>query len=406
MSTIHLSQSQARRFLLHRHGLFGPYRFSGKPGIMEFIRQVGCVQFDPIDVCGKNAELVLQSRISPFSKGMLSELLYEDRALVDYFDKNLAIFPVEDWKYFSRTRDHYRRYGKSKIEVDAVVDRVVEEIHRRGALCSRDLDMAEKVDWHWSHTRLSRAALESLYFQGDLVIHHKAGTSKYYALAKDVLPMEILSEPNPYMDDDEFLQWRIRRRIGAVGLLWNRPSDAWLAIDGLRSDSRRKAFDALLDAGGIRSVQVEGIPEPFYYLPEAQGDMDDILSDALVDSNRMELIAPLDNLMWDRRLIQSVFGFSYKWEIYTPVAQRKYGYYVLPMLFGENFIGRAELVCDRKKKELKISKVWLEPSVEADDRTLSAMRGCFRRFAAFNDCTKVVGKLRPIMEHAESPQES
>lgn len=395
-----LSMPQARRFILYRHGLLGPNRFSGKQGIMDFVRQVGCIQFDPIDVCGKNAELVIQSRVFPVSKRMLYDLLYEDRALVDYFDKNLAIFPIEDWKYFNRTRQWYQRYGKSKAEVDSVADRVVEEIRHKGFLSSRDLDMDDKVDWHWSHTRLSRAALESLYFQGRLVIHHKAGSSKYYALAEDCLPAEILAEGNPYTDDDAYLAWWIRRRIGAVGLLWNRPSDAWLAIDGLTSEKRKKAFSALLEADSIRPVLVDGISEPLYYLTEAQEDMDLILA---ADSEiggvtpRMELIAPLDNLLWDRKLIQRLFDFSYKWEIYTPQDQRTYGYYVLPILYGEQFIGRAELVCDRKHGELKIVNVWLERDTEVTGPLLSTMRECFRRFARYNDCPKVVGKLRPII---------
>lgn len=424
MSMVQLSKVQARRFLLSWHGLAGPYRFFGKAGVMAFIRQVGCVQFDPIDVCGKNAELVLQSRIPGFSKRMLYELLYEDRRLIDYFDKNLAIFSVDDWKYFNRTREYYRRYGKSKAQVDAVAPQVIDEIHRRGFVCSKDLDLPEKVDWHWSHTRLSRAALESLYFQGRLVIHHKVGTTKYYALAEDILPLESLSDINPCRDDDEFFQWWIRRRIGAVGLLWNRPSDAWLGIDDLRSEARRRTFDSLLEAGSIRPVRITGVSEPFYYLPEAQPLMDSVIADVSVciDSRvgvntsgsmggtfsdvkmgvsevsmpepRMELIAPLDNLLWDRRLIEKLFDFSYKWEIYTPAAQRKYGYYVLPVLYGEQFIGRAELVCDRKNQELNIQGVWLEPGIVFDDPLKFVMRECFRRFATFNDCTKVVGRLQ------------
>ncbi|WP_245947993.1 hypothetical protein [Paenibacillus sambharensis] len=80
---IQLTKRQARQFLLLKHGLLGEYKFSGKQGVLDFVRQASCIQFDPIDVCGKNAEVVLQSRIKGFTKGMLAELLYEDRSLVD-----------------------------------------------------------------------------------------------------------------------------------------------------------------------------------------------------------------------------------------------------------------------------------------------------------------------------------
>ncbi len=109
---ITLTNRQARQFILRKQGLLGTYRFQGKQGALQYVRQAGCIQFDPVDVCGKNAELVLQSRVKGFTKGMLYELLYEDRRLVDYPDKNLSIWPVEDWPYFERYRRAAREGGR------------------------------------------------------------------------------------------------------------------------------------------------------------------------------------------------------------------------------------------------------------------------------------------------------
>lgn len=117
MTTYTFTQKQARNFLLLKHGLIGKYKYKGKDGVRSYIRQAGCIQFDPIDVCGKNAELVLQSRVQGFTKEMLYQLLYEDRKLIDYFDKNMSIFCVEDWKYFSRTREQYCHFGRSLEEI-------------------------------------------------------------------------------------------------------------------------------------------------------------------------------------------------------------------------------------------------------------------------------------------------
>ena len=94
-----LSNKQARQFILLKQGLIDNYKFSSKQGVIDFIKQAGCIQFDPIDICGKNAELVLQSRVKGFKKIMLYDLLYENRKLVDYFDKNLSIISIDDWKY-------------------------------------------------------------------------------------------------------------------------------------------------------------------------------------------------------------------------------------------------------------------------------------------------------------------
>lgn len=94
---IRLTNRQARQFMLLKQGLLGEYRFAGRQGALEYVRQAGCIQFDPVDACGKNAELTLQSRVKGFTKQMLQELLYQDRSLVDYPDKNLSIIAVEDW---------------------------------------------------------------------------------------------------------------------------------------------------------------------------------------------------------------------------------------------------------------------------------------------------------------------
>ncbi len=108
-----LTKPQARTFILVKQGLLGGYRFSGKEGAYAYVRQAGCIQYDPVDVCGKNAELTLQSRVKGFRKSMLAELLYKDRLLVDYADKELSIWPAEDWPYFSRYRERSRALGAS-----------------------------------------------------------------------------------------------------------------------------------------------------------------------------------------------------------------------------------------------------------------------------------------------------
>lgn len=99
MADIIITKKQACLFLLLKHGLIDTYKFKGKQGVLDFIKQAGCIQYDPIDVCGRSPELVLLSRVKGYQKQMLYDLLYHERKLVDYFDKNLAIFSVEDWPY-------------------------------------------------------------------------------------------------------------------------------------------------------------------------------------------------------------------------------------------------------------------------------------------------------------------
>lgn len=374
--------------MLLKHGLMGDYQFINEQGVCDYIRQAGCIQFDPIDVCGKNAELVLQSRVEGFSKDMLYKLLYLDRKLIDYFDKNMSIFSIDDWKYFSQQRRAYKNYGRSKDQVNAVADKIKSIIQEKGFASSKDINFKEQVDWAWNPTTLSRAALETLYFRGDLILHHKKGTIKYYALANEYVPKEILSAKDPNSTQEEHWEWRVLRRIGGVGLLWNKPSDAWLGIDGLKSLNRNKIFEKLLTVQKIIEIEIEDISDIFYCLADNKPLLDIVLSNKDF-KKRTEFIAPLDNLIWDRRLIKKIFNFEYKWEIYTPIVERKYGYYVLPILSGDSFIGRIEIVNDKKLKQLIVKNFWFEDDIIGKGFFEDEIHECLKRFANFNNCESI-----------------
>jgi uncharacterized protein YcaQ len=386
---IALTKQQARQFILLKQGLLGEYRFVGKEGIISYIRQAGCIQFDPIDVCGKNAELVLQSRVKGFQKKMLTELLYEERRLFDFFDKNLAIMELTDWPYLERIREGYRQGGRGKAEVDQIAEEVKAIIKDRGEVSSKDIGFNEKVDWYWNNTKLSRAALESLYFRGELMIHHKKGTNKYYCLTEEVVPKELLEMPDPYPADIDHYKWRVLRRIAAIGLLWNRPSDAWLGIWDFRAQDRVDAFQGLLSEGRILPVRVEDCKDLFYCLREDE-QLIHSLSELTVRKPRTELLAPLDCMLWDRKLIKELFDFDYKWEIYTPEVQRKYGYYVLPVLSGERLIGRVEVISAPKQDALLVKNLWLEKGVKPTKKLAGELERCFTRFMKFHGLKKIV----------------
>ena len=393
-----LSLAQTRRFLLLKHGLLGAHRFIGKQGALAFVRQAGCVQFDPVDVCGKNAELTLQSRVKGFTKNTLHELLYKDRALVDYPDKNLAIIPVEDWPYFSRYRRRAKESGARFEGLGALEEKALSYIAENGPVNSDTLPIEGNIRWHssihWSgnwagETNAARAVLEQLYSTGELVIFDKSGARKRYDLAARHIPSQILRAPEPLPDELEHRKWRVLRRIGAVGLLWDRPSDAWLNIEGLKADQRREAFSQLREEGKILPVQVEGIRDPLYFRAEDEPLLLQAASDARF-TPRCELIAPLDCMLWDRKLIRALFGFEYTWEIYTPAVKRKYGFYVLPLLYGEKFAGRVEAVADKKAGVLTLRNLWLEDGVRKTKALQGAIDRCLARFARFNGCNEVI----------------
>ena len=392
-----ITKQQATQFILAKQGLIGSYRFKGKEGAYEYVRQAGCIQFDPVDVCGKNAELTLQSRVKGFRKSMLRELLYEDRKLVDYVDKELSIWPSEDWPYFNSYRERSRRLSDTFEGMSELKEEALAYIKENGPVCSDTLPVDGEIYWHssmhWSgnwHKKspAARSVLEQLYTDGELIIHHKNGSRKYYDLAEKYLPADVLKADNPCRDEFDFISWRVLRRIGAVGLLWDKSSTAFLGID-LKADLRKKVLSCLSAEKKIGSVMVEGIKVPFYYRIEDEALLLDILDGQADLKARMSFIAPLDPLFWDKDLIFALWDFRYSWEIYTPAAKRKYGYYTLPVLFGDRFVGRIETVPDRKNGILQVKGLWWEPGIRQTKALNSALERTLAGFAEFNDCNTV-----------------
>jgi uncharacterized protein YcaQ len=219
-------------------------------------------------------------------------------------------------------------------------------------------------------------------YAGLAIVHHKKGTRRYYALAERFVPAQYRALQSPYETDEEYYTWAVLRRINGTGILWNKPSDAWLGINGLKSEQRNAAFRALLQQRRIAEVDVLGMAHPLYIAVEnldlLHGTVDTPVRDGCA-----RILAPLDNLLWDRRLISDLFGFDYKWEVYTPVPERKYGYYVLPILCGSRFVGRIEMETDAKQRTLVVNNVWFEPGIDVPAHRESLLSG-LDRFATYN----------------------
>ena len=396
-ASIHMTREQARRFLLSKQGLLGQYRFAGKEGAYQYIRQAGCIQYDPVDVCGKNAELTLQSRVRGFTRKMLADLLYKDRLLVDYTDKELSIWPSEDWPYFSAYRDRSKTHGAGFPGIPELEEQALAYIRENGPVSSDTLPIQGKLFWHssmhwsgnWHGTSpAARSVLEQLYTDGVLLIHHKSGSRKFYDVADNYFSRELLEAENPCPDEAAFRAWRIKRRIGAVGLLWNRRSDAFLGID-MTADQREAAFEQLEADGAICKAAVEGIRFPLYFLAEDLPLAEAVLNDAVDRKPRLEFLAPLDPMLWDRKLIEAIWEYQYSWEIYTPAEKRKFGYYVLPMVYGEKMAGRIEAAADRKAETLVVKNVWYEEGIRQTKKLNAALDAAVRRLARFNDCRRI-----------------
>lgn len=375
-----IALAHLRRFLVCHQGLTGE-AFHGPSGILAYIAQAGCIQYDPLNVVGRNHELVLQARIHDFRPQDLQALLYETHQLLDLWDKNMAIVSCADWPAFARQRlAARRRYDRPGQPAAAIFAEVREAITRQGPLCSAQIGHDRQVDWSWAPTRLSRAALESLYFCGELVVAAKKGTRRYYDLASRHLPPAVLDAPDPHPGEAAYDDWYVERRIDAIGALWNRPGGAWLGISGFSRSRREAAFDRLQAAGRILPLSVPELIHPVFIRSTSLPLLD---STATQKIRAAAILAPLDNLLWDRALTAAIFGFDYRWEVYKPARERQYGYYVLPVLLDERFIARFEPAPYHAGQALEIRNWWWEAGIEPDHELNRRLQELFKRFCGF-----------------------
>ncbi|HEY47976.1 MAG TPA: winged helix-turn-helix domain-containing protein [Anaerolineae bacterium] len=383
--TMTVSKTHARRFLFAHQRLWPPRKLRGKVGILEFIRHVGCIQFDPINIVGRNPDLVLQSRIDKYRSAMLEELLYSDRQLLDGWDKVSSIILAEDWPHFSRHRQHMReRHGDPSNPPMGIAPMVLDAIRERGPLSSIDFKRGDKVDWSWGQqSSLTKASLDVLYAMGEILVHNRVGSRRIYDLAERLISPDLISTPDPNETMEDYQEWHVLRRIGGLGLANPSASELWLAMLGVKGDILRSTLIRLVERGELVVLAVDGVHNRIFFLRSEDLPTLELARTKRAPKARAALIGALDNVLWDRNLLRWIFDFEYIWEVYKPVRERKYGYYVLPILYGDRFVARVEPVFDRKERELTLKNWWWEDGVQPDDRMKVSLTNCMEEFIRY-----------------------
>jgi uncharacterized protein YcaQ len=250
----------------------------------------------------------------------------------------------------------------------------------RGPLLASQIKLGEAGKGKWGHRNLSGAAMDYMFNIGELGIYAKRGTQKVYDLIENLLPNDLLNCSDPFISDRDFCKWYLLRRIGSIGLLWDRNGGGWLGHFLSDKELRKNILSELADLGHLAEIRIEGIDETFYMRQEDQELLGSCKAD---DKPVVHILAPLDNLIWDRDMTEKIFGFKYSWEVYLPASKRKYGYYVLPVLYGSQFIGRFEPEIQRGNDSLKIKSWWWEQGVKVNNQMKRDILKGFERFAGF-----------------------
>ena len=358
MNEIHMTIKEARDFMVGYHKINTKNQPVGKQGVLEVFDNIKSIQYDPLNVVGRNSDLVLQSRVKKYKESYLNDLLYKDRVLVDGWDKQMCIFQTSDLPYFSRVREDrgHAEIGyltdRLKLNVLDYVEDILDHIKQHGPSFSTSITFGDIQKNKWGHSKPSSGTLDYLFHTGVIGIRSKKNTSKEYDLIENLLPSYNLID-EPFESLEEFGRWYILRRIASMGLVSSKSGVMWSTFYISSKSNRMKLIRSLCDEGLITKVYVEGLNEELYCLSESLKEVNEI-------QKKISFIAPLDNLIWDRNLIEKLFDFKYRWEVYTPIVKREYGYYVLPILYGSDFIGRIEFEMHRNNDNLAVKKIWWE----------------------------------------------
>ena len=391
-----ISKETACQFLVRYQHLDDSQPLWGTDGILEYIRKVGCIQYDPLNMVSRNADLVLQARIKDYRPPMLENLLYKERSLIDGWDKMMSIYSRDDWPYFQWMREEKGRetiailQHRNSSGALLCTDAVIESLAQNGPMLPKQLAFGSAGVGRWGHRNLSSAAMDYLFHIGRIGVAQKANVNKVYDLMENLLPASLLAQPNPFETEYDFCKWYVYRRIGSVGMLWNRNGGGWLNRFLQDKKLRQRILDEHVENGLVQCVEVEGIPDTFYVrskdLPFETGKP--------IAPEHMRFIAPLDNLLWDREILSQLFGFAYTWEVYLPAEKRKYGYYVIPVLWGNRFVARFEP--EKSASHLCIKNWWWEAGITASSELTDCAMRTMAHFATY------LGKSEGVHESVQN----
>ncbi len=335
---------------------------------MEVVRRLGSLQFDPLDTPGvRNHDLVLGARLRDYDPALAHTLLYghvreatkqlrPERALFEAYNKSLSILPLAELPAyrFAWKRAKRGHAGMLVSKHAAVARAIVARLRSEGALASSAFDKRATVTGYWgTKTSLSRHVLDALFMTGRIGIARREGNARTYDLIERLIDPALLRQR---VSDDEATRHRLLSRHRAVGLMGERAAPELVGSVG-DAKSRKRHLSKLVDRGELVPARVEGVTGVRFVLRD---EARLALHAAFTSERAVSLLAPLDPLMWDRKLVKELFDFTYTWEVYTKVHKRKYGYYVLPVLFGTRLVARIEPRFDRRTGELHVAGLWAE----------------------------------------------
>jgi len=358
---------------------------TGAVGVVQALEHLAYVQIDSLSVIERAHHHTLWNRIPNYKKAFLDSAIKSGEAF-EYWFHAAAYLPMRDYR-FALPRMNSIRRGESSWykDVDAKVMRQVKKrITEEGPLKGRDFESKKKTQGSWWNWKPTKKALEKLYMQGDLMISRRDGMEKVYDLRERVLPETVnTKEPTLF----EFAQYLVNSSLNAHGFSSKKQ------IGHLRKGAALKKLitEVLankIEEGSVVARKITGMPE-IYILSE-------LLDTRLpAPSKKIRILSPFDNAIIHRERVEEVFNFDYRIECYTPASKRKFGYFCLPIMYGDSFVARADCKAHRSSGMLEVISLHVEESIGVDQFPVDVLARELKKFAGFNGCKSVkIGKTK------------
>jgi uncharacterized protein YcaQ len=353
MARERLSAAQARRLALGAQG-FAERRPSGRVDrrhLRKVLDRIGLIQIDSVNVLARSQELVLFSRLGPHPRTLIEDAT-ADGELFEYWVHEASHVRTEHHPLYRWSMDTPRRWGAFhtfKAERADFIEGIYDLVAERGPLAASELSQRVGPKQPWWDYDDAKVALEILFDHGRIAaVRRQNDFARIYDLAERVIPAEVLAMRTPKPDE-------ARKQLLVLAATYHGVGTAADLADYHRLKHTRQLFAELVEEGRLLPVDVDGWSQPAYLHPD---------STIPRRVRARALLSPFDPVVWFRRRTERLFDFHYRIEIYTPKPQRKFGYYVMPFLLGDDIVARVDLKADRPRSTLLVQSAWGEEGID------------------------------------------
>jgi len=372
--------TRLRRMALDAQGLLQNQPFGrGLTGARLAIGHLGYVQIDTISVVERAHHHVLHTRVPGYHPSMINQMLIE-RDIFEYWTHAAAFLPITDFRFslpykhaIKRGKVHYYKDPDAKLKKELLA-----RIQSDGPIKSRDIESDSKKSAGWWNWKPAKKVLEQLYMEGDLMVSNREGFQKSYDLTERVLPANIdLRTPNSDELAAHILEQQLRCHgiVSLKGLTYQRrePELRTSMLTLLNERLSQQVLELVqLDSGETYMIEKGALERP---LPRA--------------CHRVSILSPFDNCVIQRERLRILFHFDYQLECYLPQPKRKFGYFCLPILYRDSFIGRMDCKAHRKSSLLEVKSLHLEPHNYDEEIVISEIVKAIARYSHFQGCDSV-----------------